>query len=284
MRGTADMQVALGRIAWQCGDAADSARHLDRAAELGEGAGLPQQPYRWRVAMADLRASVGDWPGADALLEEAERLYVGDFSPDVRPVGAIRARLWVRAGDLAAARRWARRTGAVAARRRQLRSASTSRSRWRGSCSPSTPSPAARRSSPTPSTSSNDCRMPPTPVGGREPPSRWRCSWPGPTTPRATGDQALEALRRALHLAQPEGWVRVLADEGVALRGLLDAVGDLGGDPRFLADVGAAAQASAQPPGGPPPGGRTVSTAAGRPRAGGQAGATALLHRAAQRA
>ena len=111
VRGTADMWVALGRVAWQYGDAAASARHLDRAADLGEGAGLPQQPYRWRVAMADLRAAAGDWRGADALLEEAERLYNGDFSPNVRPVAATRARLWVRAGDLAAARRWARERG-----------------------------------------------------------------------------------------------------------------------------------------------------------------------------
>ncbi len=105
------MWVALGRVAWQHGDAATSARHLDRAADLGEGAGLPQQPYRWRVAMADLRAAVGDWRGADALLEEADRLYNGDFSPNVRPVAATRARLWVRAGDLAAARRWASERG-----------------------------------------------------------------------------------------------------------------------------------------------------------------------------
>ena len=111
VRGTADMWVALGRVAWQYGDAATSARHLDRAADLGEGAGLPQQPYRWRVAMADLRAAVGDWRAADALLEEADRLYNGDFSPNVRPVAATRARLWVRAGDLAAARRWARERG-----------------------------------------------------------------------------------------------------------------------------------------------------------------------------
>src|SRR4029079_5789390 len=58
--------------------------------------------------MADVRAAVGDWRAADALLEEADRLYNGDFSPNVRPVVATRARLWVRAGDLAAARHWAR--------------------------------------------------------------------------------------------------------------------------------------------------------------------------------
>ena len=256
MRGTADMEVALGRIAWQRGDAAASAQHLGRAAELGEGAGLPQQPYRWRVAMADLRAAAGDWGGADALLEEADRLYVGDFSPNVRPVGASRARL---VGACRRPRRGATvgdGTRAVAPRRRAATPGSTSRSRSRGSCWPSTrQSGQGQRSSPTPCTSSNDCRMPPTPVDEREPSSRCRCSWPWPGTPRATGTRPWSPSARAVRLARPEGWVRVLADEGGALLGLLAAVDDLGDDGRFLADVAAAARASAASPGGPPPGG-----------------------------
>jgi LuxR family maltose regulon positive regulatory protein len=84
---------------------------LDRSADLGEAAGLPQQPYRWRVAMAQLREARGDVRSADTLLLEAERVYNTDFSPDVRPVPATRARLHIRTGDLAAARRWARDAG-----------------------------------------------------------------------------------------------------------------------------------------------------------------------------
>jgi LuxR family transcriptional regulator, maltose regulon positive regulatory protein len=80
---------------------------LHRAGDLGEAAGLPQQPYRWRVAMALLRESQGDVPAADTLLAEAERLFNSDFSPNVRPVPAVRARLHIRAGNLAVARRWA---------------------------------------------------------------------------------------------------------------------------------------------------------------------------------
>ena len=50
--------------------------------ELGEHAGLPQNRYRWRVAMARIREAEGDLDGALDLLDEAERLYVGDFSPE----------------------------------------------------------------------------------------------------------------------------------------------------------------------------------------------------------
>jgi LuxR family maltose regulon positive regulatory protein len=103
LRGTADMHVALSRVAWERGDLSESARQLDRAEALGEGAGLPQNAYRWRVAMARLREAAGDVEGAAGLLHEARRLYVGDFAPDVRPVAADLARVLDARGDLAGA-------------------------------------------------------------------------------------------------------------------------------------------------------------------------------------
>jgi LuxR family maltose regulon positive regulatory protein len=99
LRGTADMHVALSRIAWERGDVQASARHLDQAEALGEDAGLPQNPYRWRVAMARLREAAGDLEAAVGLLDEARRLYVGDFAPDVRPVAADLARVLAARGD-----------------------------------------------------------------------------------------------------------------------------------------------------------------------------------------
>ncbi len=259
VRGTADMEVALGRIAWQRGDAAASAHHLGRAGELGEGAGLPQQPYRWRVAMADLRAAAGDWSGADALLEEADRLYVGDFSPNVRPVSASRARLWVRAGDLAAARQWVRDRGlsprdeiSYAREYEQVTLARILLAEHARSGS---------RAELADATHLLERLQDAADAGGRT----------GTVVEVAVllalardaagnRDQALESLRRAVGLAAPEGWVRVLADEGVALGGLLDSVGGLGEHRAFLADVGAAARASTPSPGETPRGGRTVST------------------------
>ena len=56
--------------------------HLQASRELGEHAGLPQNAYRWRVAMARVREAEGDLVGAVELLDEAERLYVGDFFPE----------------------------------------------------------------------------------------------------------------------------------------------------------------------------------------------------------
>ncbi len=111
VRGTADMWVALARVAWARGHPEEAAQHLDRASDLGEAAGLPQQPYRWRVSMAQLRESQGDTAAADVLLDEAERVFNSDFSPNVSPIPATRARLHIRTGSLTAARRWAASAG-----------------------------------------------------------------------------------------------------------------------------------------------------------------------------
>ena len=108
LRGAADMHVGMSELHREWGDL-DAAISQARASEdLGEHNGLRQNPYRWRVAMAGIRQDQDDLEGAVALLREAERLYVGDFSPDVRPVAAMTARVWVRQGRLAEAAGWAR--------------------------------------------------------------------------------------------------------------------------------------------------------------------------------
>jgi LuxR family maltose regulon positive regulatory protein len=81
---------------------------LLRSQELGEHNGLPQNRYRWRVAMARIRQAEGGLPGALDLLDEAERLYAGDFFPNVRPVPALKARVWIAQGRLGEAFGWAR--------------------------------------------------------------------------------------------------------------------------------------------------------------------------------
>ena len=114
MRGTPDMLVGLSQIAFERNDLETAEDHLSRAEELGEHTGLPQLPYRLRVGRAQLCAAAGDLAGAVTLLEEAERVYVGDFSPDVRPVPAMRARLLVGLGRHTDALEWAQDRGLTA--------------------------------------------------------------------------------------------------------------------------------------------------------------------------
>jgi LuxR family maltose regulon positive regulatory protein len=61
--------------------------------------------------MARVREAEGDLAGAFDVLNEAERLYVSDFFPNVRPVPALRARVSVAQGHLGEALSWAREQG-----------------------------------------------------------------------------------------------------------------------------------------------------------------------------
>jgi LuxR family maltose regulon positive regulatory protein len=111
VRGTADMYVGMSELEREHNDLHAATQHLLRSKELGEHTGFPQNRYRWRVAMARIREAQGDLHGALELLDEAERLYMSDFSPNVHPIAALKARVWVAQGRLKEALDWARKQG-----------------------------------------------------------------------------------------------------------------------------------------------------------------------------
>ncbi len=105
------MYVGMSQLYRERNDLDAATQHLLRSKELGEFAGLPQNRYRWRVAMARILEVQGDLDGAFDLLQEAERLYVSDFFPNVHPVSASKTRVWVAQGRLGEALGWARERG-----------------------------------------------------------------------------------------------------------------------------------------------------------------------------
>ncbi len=111
VRGTADMYVGMSELKRERNELNAATQHLLISKELGELAGLPKNPYRWRVVMARIRQAQGDLDSALDLLDEAERLYVSDFSPNVRPVAAWKTRVWIAQGRLGEALSWAREQG-----------------------------------------------------------------------------------------------------------------------------------------------------------------------------
>lgn len=111
LRGTADMYVGMSELYREYDDLQAATQHLLRSQEQGEHLGFPQHPYRRRVAMARIQEAHGDLEGALGLLEEAERLYVSDFYPDVRPVTALKTRVWIKQGQLGDALGWVRAQG-----------------------------------------------------------------------------------------------------------------------------------------------------------------------------
>jgi LuxR family transcriptional regulator, maltose regulon positive regulatory protein len=111
LRGTADMHVGIAGVLLERDDLLGAAEQLAAGERLGEYNGLPQNPYRWRVVAARLREAEGDLDRALELLDEADRVYNGDYSPNVQPVPAVRARLRLRRGELSHADEWAREHG-----------------------------------------------------------------------------------------------------------------------------------------------------------------------------
>lgn len=111
VRGVADMHVGISEILRERNELEAATERLVRSREMGEHTGFSQNRYRQRVAMARVREAQGDLEGALAQLEEAQRLYMSDFSPNVRPIAALQARVWLAQGRLGEALDWAREAG-----------------------------------------------------------------------------------------------------------------------------------------------------------------------------
>jgi LuxR family maltose regulon positive regulatory protein len=220
LRGTADMYVGMSQIACERGDLAAATQHLLHAEELGEHTWLPQNPYRWRVAMARVREAEGDLDGALDLLEEALGVYTGDFSPNVRPIPALRARVLAAQGRVGEALAWARDQGLSAEddlsylhEFEHITLARVLLARSRAERSEAPMSDAARLLG----------RLLQAAEAGERTGSVIEILVLQALTHHVRGDVpgALAALERALTLAEPEGYVRMFAGEGPPMASLL---------------------------------------------------------------
>ena len=81
---------------------------------MADRAAMTESRYRSFVAMALLAQADGDPEGAVGLLDQAEQLYRPVFFPDVRPIAAMKARIWITQGRLTETADWARERGVTA--------------------------------------------------------------------------------------------------------------------------------------------------------------------------
>jgi LuxR family maltose regulon positive regulatory protein len=112
-RGTADLHVALSEIDLELGDLQSANRHLQTAAALGERASSIEGRFRWFVAGGLVAEAEGDPDRATDFLDQAEQLYRAGFFPDIRPIAAMKARIWIAQGKAEAAN-WAAERGVSA--------------------------------------------------------------------------------------------------------------------------------------------------------------------------
>ena len=221
LRGAADMYVGLSELLRERNDLPAAMQHLLSSKDLGESAGLPQNPHRWRVALAGVREAEGDLDGALDVLHEAQRLYVSDFFPNVRPIPALVTRLWVAQGRLGEALGWVREQGLTIADDlsylREFEHITLARvllARYRSERAESSLLEAIRLLERLLKAAQEGARM------GSE--IEILVLQALAHQMQADPQVALVPLSRALTLAEPEGYVRVFLGEGPAMRALLE--------------------------------------------------------------
>ena len=247
LRGTADMYVGMSQIACERNDLPAATRHLLRAEELGEHTWLPQNPYRWRVAMARVREAEGDLDGALGLLDAALQVYMGDFAPNVRPIPALRARVLTAQGRVGEALTWAREQGLSAeddlSYLREFEHITLARALlalYRAQRAASSVQDAARLLQ----------RLLQAAEAGERSGSVIEILVLQALTDHARGDVpgALAALERALILAEPEGYVRMFVGEGPPMASLLRRAAKQGIAPSYVRRLLAAVNESEDTP------------------------------------
>lgn len=111
VRGVADLLMGMSEIHYERNELDNATQKLLESKGMGEHLGFPHNQYRWYVTMARILEAQGNVDGALKLLEEATHLYVSNFSPNVYPIPALMARMWLVQGKVEEANTWVREQG-----------------------------------------------------------------------------------------------------------------------------------------------------------------------------
>jgi LuxR family maltose regulon positive regulatory protein len=228
----ADLYRGLAELYRERDDLEAAADHLVRATELGVHTGLSDWHHRRCVTQARIQQAQGELEAALGLLDEAERLFVRSPLPDVRPIAALKARIWIAQGRLAEALEWARDQGVsvdgAPSYLREFEQVTLARALI-----------AQHRSERRVGSISEALglleRLLPAAEAGHRKGSVIEILLLQALAHKARGSMttAQMALKRALRLAEPEGFVRVFVDEGPPMAGLLHEAGASGTVPHY---------------------------------------------------
>jgi LuxR family maltose regulon positive regulatory protein len=105
---TAHHHLGLVLLAHEQGDDKAAAGHWQTAADLGQHTTLVDWHYRWNLAQVRLKESAGEWDASLDLLDEAWRGYVKTAIPNLQPIEAHKARVYLKQGRLDKAQAWVR--------------------------------------------------------------------------------------------------------------------------------------------------------------------------------
>lgn len=247
---TDELHLGLSELHRERGDVDTAARYLQTITDIAAHTEHVGNRQRWCTAMARVAETRGDLGVALGLLDEAEAVAVRSPLPRLRPVPALRARIWIAQGRLAESAGWAKgqgvSAGAEPSYRREFEHLTLARlliARYRADRSERSIRDALMLLERLLIAASQ---------GGRK----------GSTIETlvleslahqamANVRAALDPLERALTLGESEGYLRIFVDEGSAMRDLLEhaVTRAIGGDyaRHVLRGFDAAAEPAAAP-------------------------------------
>ncbi|MHC5794859.1 LuxR C-terminal-related transcriptional regulator [Lacisediminihabitans sp. FW035] len=224
---TADLHAGLADLLRERNELPSALRHLDESEALGVGAFSHEHHYRWFVALAGVRHAEGNPDAALALLTEAEGHYRRGFFPESRPIGGMKARVWIAERLLGQAATWVAEQGLFAAD--DLTSL-----REFGHITLARFLIARHRADPTGGAIGDAmpllARLLDAAESGGRTGSATEILMLQSLALESLGEDslALAALEKALGLAEPEGLVRLFVDEGAPMLRLLRAAAGAG--------------------------------------------------------
>lgn len=214
----ANLHRGISEIYCEWGDLEAATQHLLRSQGPEEQAVSPSS--RLCIAQARIKEAQGNLDDALVLLDEAERLYKRDRLPNVRPIAALKTRVWVKQGRQAEALGWMREQGLSVdddlSYLREFEHITLARvliARYKNDRADGAIHEAMRLLE----------RLLKATVDGAKTGSAIEVLVLQALAHQAQGNisPALIALERALTLAEPEGYVRIFVDEGTPMAHLL---------------------------------------------------------------
>ncbi len=239
LQGTADLYLGLSDLHHKLGNWAEARYYLQKSEELGEAVALSNWPYRLRLIQARMKQSEGDLAGALLLLDEAARFVYPAPVPEVRPLAAMKAQIWIAQGQLTDALIWVGERGLSSDDNlsflREFEHITLARlliASYRQDGQPRTIQEAIGLLA----------RLLQAAAAGEWMGSVIEILLLQALAHQACSDmpQALPALERSLTLAEPEGYVRLFVDEGAPMWQLLSAAAARGTLPDYTGKLLAA--------------------------------------------
>jgi LuxR family transcriptional regulator, maltose regulon positive regulatory protein len=230
---TADLHSGIAEVLRERNQLPAAREHLEASEDLGAAAFSHEHRYRWFVAKAGVKQAEGQSDAALDLLATAQSHYRHGFFPENRPIGGLIARIWISNGRLTDAAAWVAEQGLAA----------TDEPTYLhefGHITLARLLIAQHRADPTSSALTDATRL-----LGRLLDAAKTSGRKGSATEilvlqslalEARGETALALvpLERALVQAEPEGYVRLFADEGAPMLRLLRVAAGAGIRPDYV--------------------------------------------------